>query len=105
MRFPWAILSMLTMIALVSGLFLGIKSKRTTETEIIDFYANSFEKKMREQGVLVDKSACYAVVSNRFWERMRIICDIDTSTFIEFPVGAWGQLLIEEPRIGLRKGI
>ena len=105
MRFPWAILSMLTMIALVSGLFLGIKSKRTTETEIIDFYANSFEKKMREQGVLIDKSACYAVVSNRFWERMRIICDIDTSTFIEFPVGAWGQLFIEEPRIGLRKGI
>ena len=75
------------------------------KTEIIDFYANSFEKKMREQGVLIDKSACYAVVSNRFWERMRIICDIDTSTFIEFPVGAWGQFLIEEPRIGLRKGI
>ena len=57
MRFPWAILSMLTMIALVSGLFLGIKSKRTTETEIIDIYANSFEKKMREQGVLINKSA------------------------------------------------
>jgi hypothetical protein len=36
---------------------------------------------------------------------MIVICDIDAATFLEYPVGAWGQLLIEKPRLGLREGI
>ena len=105
MKFPWAILSMLSVAALVFGLLLGIKSIRITETEIIDFYADEFVRKMNKKGVLIDRSACYATVSERFWERMIVVCDIDASSFLEYPIGAWGQLLVKEPIVGLREGI
>ena len=105
MKFPWAILSMLSVAALVFGLLLGIKSIRITETEIIDFYADDFVRKMSEKGVSIDRSACYAMVSESFWERMIVVCDINASSFLEYPVGAWGQLLIEKPRVVLREGI
>ena len=105
MKFPWAILSILSIAALAFGLLLGMKSVRINETEIIDFYADDFVKKMNEKGVSIDRLACYAKVSERFWERMIVICDIDAATFLEYPVGAWGQLLIEKPRLGLREGI
>ena len=105
MKFPWAILSMLSIAALAFGLFLGMKSVRVTKTEIIDFYADDFVKKMKEKGVSVDRSACYAKVSESFWERMIVVCDIDASSFLEYPVGVWGQLLVEAPIIGLREGI
>ena len=105
MKFPWAILSILSAVALVFGLLLGIKSIRITETEIIDFYADDFVRKMNKKGVSIDRSACYATVSENFWERMIIVCDIDASSFLEYPIGAWGQLLVKEPLIGLREGI
>ena len=105
MKFPWAILSMLSVAALVFGLLLGIKSIRITETEIIDFYADEFVRKMNKKGVSIDRSACYATVSERLWERMIVVCDIDASSFLEYPIGAWGQLLVEAPLIGLKKGI
>ena len=105
MKFPWAILGILSASALVFGLFLGIKSIRVTETEIIDFYADDFVRKMNEKGVLIDRSACYAMVSESFWERMIIVCDIDAFSFLEYPIGAWGQLLVEAPLLGLREGI
>ena len=104
MKFPWAILVILSIAALAFGLLLGIKSVRITETEIIDFYADDFVKKMSEKGVSIDRSACYAKVSESFWERMIIVCDIDASSFLEYPIGAWGQLLVEAPLIGLREG-
>ena len=105
MKFPWAILSMLSVAALLFGLLLGIKSIRITETEIIDFYADQFVWKMNKKGVSIDRSACYATVSESFWKRMNVICDIDTSSFLEYPIGAWGQLLVKEPLVGLREGI
>ena len=105
MKFPWAILSMLSVAALVFGLLLGIKSVRITETEIIDFYADEFVRKMNKKGVSVDRSACYATVSENFWERMIVVCDIDASSSIEYPIGALGQLLVREPLVGLREGI
>ena len=105
MKFPWAILSMLSVAALVFGLLLGIKSIRITETEIIDFYADEFVRKMNKKGVSIDRSACYATVSESFWERMIVVCDIDASSFLKYPIGAWGQLLVEAPLIGLREGI
>jgi hypothetical protein len=105
MKFPWAILSILSIVALAFGLLLGMKSVRITETEIIDFYADDFVNKMTEKGVSIDRLACYAKVSERFWERMIVICDIDAATFLEYTVGAWGQLLTEKPRVGLREGI
>ena len=104
MKFPWAILSILSMSALVLGLLLGIKSIRITETEIIDFYADDFVRKMNKKGVSIDRSACYAKVSESFWERMIVVCDINASSFLEYPVGVWGQLLVEAPIIGLREG-
>ena len=105
MKFPWAILSILSIAALAFGLLLGMKSVRITETEIIDFYADDFVKKMNEKGVSIDRLACYAKVSERFWERMIVACDINASSFLEYPVGVWGQLLVEAPIIGLREGI
>ena len=105
MKFPWAILSMLSVAALVFGLLLGIKSIRITETEIIDFYADEFVRKMDTKGVSIDRSACYATVSESFWERMTVVCDIDASSFFEYPIGAWGQLLVKEPLVGMREGI
>ena len=45
MKFPWAILSILSIAALAFGLLLGMKSVRITETEIIDLYADDFVKK------------------------------------------------------------
>ena len=105
MKLPWAILSMLSVAALVFGLLLGIKSIRITETEIIDFYADDFLQKMSKKGVSIDRSACYATVSESFWERMIIVCDIDASSFLEYPIGAWGQLLVEAPLVGSREGI
>jgi hypothetical protein len=93
------------MAALVFGLLLGSKSIRITETEIIDFYADDFVRKMNIKGVLIDRSACYAKVSESFWERMIVVCDIDASSFLEYPVGVWGQLLVEAPLVGLRQGI
>ena len=105
MKFPWAILSMLSVVALVFGLLLGVKSIRITETEIINFYADDFVRKMNKKGVSIDRSACYAKVSERFWERMTVLCDIDASSFFEYPIGAWGQLLVKEPLVGLREGI
>ena len=105
MKFPWAILSMLSVAALLFGLLLGIKSTRITETEIIDFYADEFVTRMKKKGVSIDRSACYATVSESFWERMTVICDIDASSFLEYPIGAWGQLLVEAPLVGLREGI
>ena len=105
MKFPWAILSILSMAALVLGLLLGIKSIRITETEIIDFYADDFVRKMNKKGVSIDRSACYAKVSESFWERMIVVCDINASSFLEYSVGVWGQLLVEAPIIGLRVGI
>ena len=105
MKFPWAILSILSIAALAFGLLLGMKSVRITETEIIDFYADDFVKKMNEKGVSIDRLACYAKVSERFWERMIVVCDINASSFLEYPVGVWGQLLVEAPIIGLREGI
>ena len=50
MKFPWAILCMLSLAALVFGLLLGIKSIRITETEILDFYADEFVRKMNKKG-------------------------------------------------------
>ena len=105
MKFPWVILSVLCIAALASGLLLGMKSVRITETEIIDFYADDFVRKMNEKGVSIDRSACYAMVSESFWERMIIVCDIDAFSFLEYPIGAWGQLLVEAPLVGLREGI
>ena len=105
MKFPWAILGLLSIAALAFGLVLGIKSISVTETEIIDFYADDFVKKMKKKGVLVDRSACYAKVSESFWERMVVFCDIDASSFLEYHVGAWGQLLVEKPILSLRVGI
>ena len=105
MKFPWAILSILSIAALAFGLLLGMKSVRITETEIIDFYADDFVKKMTEKGVSLDRLACLAIVSENFWDRLFGICDIDAVTFLEYPVWAWGQLLIEKPRVGLREGI
>ena len=105
MKFPWAILSILSVTALVFGLSLGIKSIKITETEIIDFYADDFVKKMNKKGVSIDRSACYAKVSESFWERMIVICDIDASSFLEYPIGIWGQLLVEAPLFGLKEGI
>ena len=105
MKFPWVILGILSIAALVFGLLLGMKSVRITETEIIDFYADEFVRKMNKKGVSIDRSACYATVSESFWERMTVVCDIDASSFLEYPVGAWGQLLVEAPLIGLREGI
>ena len=105
MKFPWAILSILSMSALVLGLLLGIKSIRITETEIIDFYADDFVRKMNKKGVSIDRSACYAKVSESFWERMIVVCDINASSFLEYPVGVWWHLLVEAPIIGLREGI
>ena len=105
MKFPWAILSMLSVAALVFGLLLGIKSIKITETEIIDFYADDFVRQMNKKGVSIDRSACYAKVSESFWERMTLICEIDSSSFLEYPIGAWGQLLVKEPLVGLREGI
>lgn len=104
MKFPWAILSMLSVVALVFGLLLGVKSIRITETEIINFYADDFVRKMNKKGVSIDRSACYATVSESFWERMTVVCDIDASSFIEYPIGAWGQLLVKEPLVYLREG-
>ena len=105
MKFPWAILIMLSLVALVFGLLLGVKSIRITETEIINFYADDFVRKMNKKGVSIDRSACYAKVSERFWERMVVVCDIDASSFFEYPIGAWGQLLVKEPLVGMREGI
>ena len=105
MKFPWAILSMLSVAALLFGLLLGIKSTRITETEIIDFYADEFVTRMKKKGVSIDRSACYATVSESFWERMIVVCDIDASSFFEYPIGAWGQLLVKEPLVGMREGI
>ena len=105
MKFPWAILSMLSVAALVFGLLLGIKSVRITETEIIDFYADDFVRQMNKKGVSIDRSACYATVSESLWERMTVVCDIDASSFVEYPIGAWGQLLVKEPIVGSRQGI
>ena len=105
MKSPWAILIMLSLAALVFGLLLGIKSIRITETEIIDFYADEFVRKMNKKGVLIDRSACYATVSESLWERMTVVCDIDASSFFEYPIGAWGQLLVKEPLVGMREGI
>ena len=105
MKFPWAILSILSVTALVSGLLLGIKSIKITETEIIDFYADDFVRKMNKKGISIDRSACYATISESFWERMIVVCDIDSYSFLEYPVGAWGQLLVEAPLVGLREGI
>tara|TARA_B100000614_G_scaffold200571_1_gene181786 strand:- start:320 stop:637 length:318 start_codon:yes stop_codon:yes gene_type:complete len=105
MKFPWVILGILSIAALVFGLLLGMKSVRITETEIIDFYADDFVKKMNKKGVSIDRSACYAKVSESFWERMIIICDIDASSFLEYPIGIWGQLLVEAPLFGLKEGI
>ena len=105
MKFPWAIWGLLSIAALAFGLVLGMKSISVTETEIIDFYADEFVKKMSEKGLLVDRSACYAKVSESFWERMVVFCDIDAASFLEYPVGAWGQLLVEKPILGLRVGI
>ena len=62
-------------------------------------------KEMNKKGVLIDRSACYAMVSESFWERMIIVCDIDAFSFLEYPIGAWGQLLVEAPLLGLREGI
>ena len=78
MKFPWAILIMLSMVALVFGLSLGIKSIRITETEIIDFYADDFVRKMNKKGVSSDRSAWYATVSESFWERMIVVCNKKT---------------------------
>jgi hypothetical protein len=36
---------------------------------------------------------------------MIVVCDIDASSFLEYPIGAWGQLLVKEPLIGFREGI
>jgi hypothetical protein len=36
---------------------------------------------------------------------MIVVCDINASSFLEYPVGVWGQLLVEAPIIGLREGI
>ena len=105
MKFPWAILSMLSVVALVFGLLLGVKSIRITETEIINFYADDFVRKMNKKGVLIDRSACYATVSESFWERMTVVFDIDAFSFFEYPIGAWGQLLVKEPLVGMREGI
>ena len=105
MKFPWVILSMLSVAALVFGLLLGIKSIRITETEIIDFYADDFVRKMNKKGVSIDRSACYAKVSESLWERMIVVCDINASSFLEYPIGPWGQLLVEVPVVGLREGI
>jgi len=105
MKFPWVILSILSIAALAFGLLLGMKSVRITETEIIDFYADDFVHKMNEKGVSVGRSACYAKVSESFWERMIVVCDIDASSFLEYPIGAWGQLLVEAPFVSLREGI
>ena len=105
MKFPWAILGLLSIAALAFGLVLGMKSISVTETEIIDFYADDFVNKMNEKGVLVDRSACYAKVSESFWERMVVFCDINSASFLEYPVGAWGQLLVEKPILSLRVGI
>ncbi len=105
MKSPWAILIMLSLVALVFGLLLGVKSIRITETEIINFYADDFVRKMNKKGVLIDRSACYATVSESFWERMTVVCDIDASSFFEYPIGAWGQLLVKEPLVGMREGI
>ena len=105
MKSPWAILIMLSLVALVFGLLLGVKSIRITETEIINFYADDFVRKMNKKGVLIDRSACYATVSESFWERMTVVCDIDASSFFEYPIGAWGQLLVKEPVVGMREGI
>ena len=79
MKFPWAILSILSMSALVLGLLLGIKSIRITETEIIDFYADQFVRKMNKKGVSIDRSACYATVSERVWERMIVVGNIQAT--------------------------
>ena len=105
MKFPWVILGILSIVALVFGLLLGMKSVRITETEIIDFYADDFVRKMNKKGLLIDRSACYATISESFWERMIVVCDIDASSFLEYPIGAWGQLLVEAPLVGLREGI
>ena len=105
MKFPWAILGILSIAALVFGLLLGMKSVRITETDIINFYADDFVEKMKEKGVSIDRSACYAKASEGFWERMTVVCDINASSFLEYPVGAWGQLLVEAPLLGLREGI
>ena len=105
MKFPWVILGILSIAALVFGLLLGMKSVRITETEIIDFYADDFVKNMNKKGVSIDRSACYAKVSESFWERMIVICDIDASSFLEYPIGIWGQLLVEAPLFGVREGI
>ena len=105
MKFPWAILSILSVTALVFGLLLGNKSIKITETEIIDFYADDFVKRMNKKGVSIERSACYAEVSESFWERMIVICDIDASSFLEYPIGIWGQLLVEAPLFGVKEGI
>ena len=105
MKFPWAILSILSVTALVFGLLLGIKSIKITETEIIDFYADDFVRKMNKKGVSIDRSACYAKGSESFWERMIVVCDIDDFSFLKYPIGPWGQLLVEAPLVGLREGI
>ena len=105
MKFPWAILSMLSVAALVFGLLLGIKSIRITETEIIDFYADEFVRKMNKKRSF-DRSVgllCHGF--RNFWERMIVVCDIDARSFLEYPIGAWGQLLVKEPLVGLREGI
>ena len=96
---------MLSVAALVFGLLLGIKSIRITETEIIDFYVDEFVTRMKKKGVSIDRSACYATVSESFWERMIVVCNIDASSYIEYPIGAWGQLLVREPLVGLREAI
>ena len=63
MKFPWAVLSMLSVAALIFGLLLGIKSIRITETEIIDFYADDFVLKMNKKKELNIKINIHCIIN------------------------------------------
>ena len=44
----------------------------------------------------MDRSACYAKVSESFWERMIVVCDINASSFLEYQEMGYSGVLSEE---------
>ncbi|GEM_PF-517650 len=98
-RFPWMIVTVLGLVAIVLGARLGLKTVRLTETDIIDHYVSAYLATMQSSGLMVDSGYCHAEPGGNWWERLRVVCDTPSSDIWVYSIGHWGQLLGGHPQL------
>ena len=98
-RFPWAIVLLLALIAVFFGLRLGYKTASLTETDIINHYVGAFLDTMQSSGLVVDSGFCHAEPGVRRWERLRVVCRTPSGAIYIYSIGHWGQLLGGRPEL------